>query len=308
MRTPPYLQKGDLIALAAPARAISHSIAERAESTIRRYGFEALADPEVFLEHNQFAGTDEQRKDHFQRLLDHPDIKAILCLRGGYGSVRIIDELNFDQFNQHPKWIAGFSDITVFQLHVMAVHQSESLHCAMPVNFEEATNDTVQSLFDALQGKTPDFNIKPHPLNRRGETSGPVFGGNLSIVYNLLSSNSFPNPDGMILFLEDVDEYLYHVDRMMVALKRAGVLERISGLVVGGMTDMRDNNIGFGKNAEAIIAEHVSGFDYPLCFGFPAGHQKQNLSFLMGRTSTLEVNKEGSYFVQHHADSYGTTQ
>lgn len=298
MRTPPYLRKGDLIALAAPARRIDEEIVNQAISFINSYGFEAKVDPDIFGADNQFAGTESERKNHFQALLDHPQVKAILCLRGGYGSVRIIDLLDFSRFLMSPKWIAGFSDITVFHLHLLAHYQVESLHCAMPVVFNNASELSLQSLFDTLTGKPLQYSIPTHQLNRKGKARGILFGGNLSILYNLLSSNSFPDPSGMILFIEDVDEYLYHVDRMMVALKRAGVLAKLAGLVVGGLTGMRDNETGFGKTAEEIVAEHVNKYHFPVCFGFPAGHIDENLALVMGREMLLDVEKTSVQFAQ----------
>jgi muramoyltetrapeptide carboxypeptidase len=298
MRTPPYLIKGDLIALAAPARRIDESIVDQAVRFINSEGFEVKVDQEVFSTQNQFAGNDSGRRNHFQALLDNPQVKAIMCLRGGYGSVRIIDLLDFNSFTKAPKWIAGFSDITVFHMHLLSHFQVESLHCTMPVVFNQVSELSLHTLFNTLEGRPLQYSINSHPLNRRGKTQGVLFGGNLSILYNLLSSNSFPDPTGMILFIEDVDEYLYHIDRMMVALKRAGVLSKLAGLVVGGFTEMRDNQTAFGKTAEDIVYEHVNDYHFPVCFGFPAGHINENLALVMGREMLLDVEKTTVRFTQ----------
>ena len=226
-------------------------------------------------------------------MLDNPDIKAILCVRGGYGTVRIIDDIDFSHFQKNPKWLAGFSDITVLHSHIHKLNVA-SLHSTMPISFSSNTTESIMSLKDALFGKHLSIKIDLHPFNRFGEAKGQIVGGNLSILYSLMGSPSDLNTDGKILFIEDLDEYLYHIDRMMMNLKRSGKLSNLKGLIVGGMTKMNDNTIPFGKDAESIIKDVVSEYNYPVCFGFPAGHIKDNRALKLGVIAELKVDKQSS--------------
>ncbi|MDP3463236.1 MAG: LD-carboxypeptidase [Bacteroidales bacterium] len=291
MRTPPYLQKGDKIALAAPARSIDRETLMLAMHVLIEEGFLVQLDDEVLGQENQFSGSDAQRAIHFQHLLDDPTVKAILCARGGYGSNRIIDKLNFTNFVRHPKWIVGYSDITMFHAHLQQQLKVESLHATMPVNFQTNTHEAMKSFFEALMGVPTDYRVPAHPLNRIGKASGMLAGGNLSILSSLAASADFPDTMGKILFLEDIDEYLYHIDRMIISLKRAGVFDGLSALIVGGMSEMKDNAVPFGKTAEEIILEHVNEYDFPVCFGFPAGHIPDNRALILGRLMTLELDE-----------------
>lgn len=293
MRTPPRLQKGDLIALASPARSITPQEIEAAKKIIEDSGFRCRIDPEVYAVENQYAGKDSLRAGHFQRLINDTAVKAILCSRGGYGSLRIVDMIDFSAFRRRPKWIVGYSDITV--LHAQLQYMGfESLHATMPVNFTSNTSKSIQSMFDSLQGKREAIEISPHPFNRQGLAEGLLMGGNLSMLYSLVGSQSFPKTKANILFIEDLDEYLYHIDRMMLSLKRTGMLAGLAALIVGGMTGMNDNNVPFGKKAEEIIQEHVADYDFPLCFGLPAGHIDDNLALVMGRRHELQVSASGA--------------
>lgn len=288
MISPPNLQKGELVAFAAPARSISNQELQAAINILLQQGFRYRLDDEVLAVHNQFAGNAKHRTDHFQRLLDDPDVKAIFCVRGGYGSLQIIDQLDLNHFKKHPKWIVGYSDITV--LH--ARFQSEgfqSLHATMPVNMAQNTPESLQSLFQSLHGSPPEYTVDPHPFNRMGEAKGKLLGGNLSMLYSLMGSGIFPKTKGNILFVEDVDEYLYHLDRMMLGLKRAGAFDGLSGMIVGGLTKMNDNTIPFGQTAEEIIAAQLAEFSFPVCFGFPAGHLEDNRTLVLGKTLQLSV-------------------
>ena len=288
MRIPPCLSEGDTIAIAAPARKISMEELQPALRFIEDQGFKIKVDNTVFKQFHQFAGTDAERAYHFQNLLDDPEVKAILCARGGYGAMRMIGGLDFSKFILNPKWIIGYSDITVIHARIL---QSgiESLHATMPINFNRNTPETLQSLLDVLQNKPVHYTIGNHLLNRTGIATGQLAGGNLSILYSLAGSSDFPDMRGKILFIEDLDEYLYHIDRMILSLKRMGVFEQLSGLIVGGMEDMRDNAIPFGKNAEEIIAEHIEEYDFPVCFGFPSGHLPDNRALVLGRNYQLKV-------------------
>jgi muramoyltetrapeptide carboxypeptidase len=225
-------------------------------------------------------------------MLDDSEIKAVFSVRGGYGSVRIIDQLDFSGFMTKPKWFVGYSDVTVFHAHINHVCGVQTLHATMPLNFANNTKDSLSGLFDVLKGALPAYKFENHLLNRGGNAEAVLTGGNLSVLFSLLGSRSFPVTEGNILFIEDLDEYLYHVDRMMMALSRAGILSGLKGLIVGGMTDMNDNEIPFGKTAEQIIREAVESYDFPVCFGFPAGHFDNNLPLIMGAEIRMEVAEE----------------
>jgi muramoyltetrapeptide carboxypeptidase len=247
----------------------------------------------IFGSENQFAGSDSQRQADFQQMLDDPSVCAIICARGGYGTVRIIDKLDFTGFFKNPKWMVGYSDITVLHSHIHKHFAIETLHSVMPVNIKEAdfTNDSVESLRKALFGEKL-FYSKPITFHfKTGLSEGVLTGGNLSILYSLMGTPSEVDTRGKILFLEDVDEYLYHIDRMMMALKRAGKLSNLNGLIVGGMDRMNDNEVPFGKTACEIIAETVAEYNYPVCYDFPAGHGDMNLAMIFGRNVKYEVTQ-----------------
>lgn len=288
MQQPPPLQQGDRIALSAPARKISPEELQIPIDIIEKAGYEVVFDKRLFAADHQFAGSDGLRTSLLQEYLDDSSIKAVFFVRGGYGSLRLIDRLDFSQFVQSPKWLVGYSDITVIHARLQQLG-FESLHASMPINFKENTTEALQSLFNALENKFEAITFESHPLNRFGQADAEVVGGNLSTLYSMLGSELFPETAGKILFLEDLDEYLYHIDRMMLALKRAGKLKNMAGLLVGSMTDMNDNRIPFGKTAIEIIAEHTDEYVYPRCFGFPAGHINDNRALVLGRKSKLAI-------------------
>lgn len=292
MIKPPYLKPGDKVGIAATARKISLPDIQYAINTLTEWGFEVVLPEGLYNQYHQLAGTDTERAAILQTLLDNPEIKAVLCARGGYGTVRIVDLLNWEKFTQHPKWIVGYSDITVLHGHINQTLGIASLHATMAfnINAEEERQTAIASLEDALTGKPIVHSLGAHPLNKEGGANGIVVGGNLSVLYSMMGSVSFPDTDGKILFLEDLDEYLYHIDRMMMGLKRAGKLNNLAALVVGGMTDMRDNAIPFGKTAEQIIYDAVKEFNYPLYFGLQAGHIANNLALPMGVEARIEGN------------------
>lgn len=293
MIRPAYLHKGDKIAIVSPARSIAFDEVHPAIRFFQRQGLEVVLGSYVFGRQNQFAGSDEQRRRDFQVMLDDPKIRAIVCSRGGYGTVRIIDDLDFTFFCEYPKWIVGYSDVTVLHAHIHRQFGIETLHATMPVNMKgEMQDETMQTMVNALFGKRITYSYPKPFLSREGTAEGPLIGGNLSILFSLLGSASFPDTAGKILFLEDVDEYLYHIDRMMMSLKRAGKLDKLKGLIVGGMTRMNDNAIPFGKSANEIIAEAVKDYFFPVCFDFPAGHQDTNLALIMGRRVRLTIDRE----------------
>jgi muramoyltetrapeptide carboxypeptidase len=225
--------------------------------------------------------------------LDNPDIKAIICARGGYGTVRMMENINYDAFKKNPKWLAGFSDVTFLQTHITNNIGVQVIHSIMPVQFPKSTTEAIESLRKELFGEKNEFIVGTNTLNRTGKAIEALTGGNLSILYSITGTTSGMDTKGKILFLEDIDEYLYHVDRMMINLKRSGKLNELAGLLVGSFTEMKDNTIPFGKNAYEIIAEHVAEYSYPVCFGFPAGHISDNRALVFGKEYNMEVNIDG---------------
>ena len=296
MKHIPYLHQGSKVALAAPARMVTPEEMQFAINWLKEKGFVPVYDDRLFAQHYIFAGDDDFRAAVFQQYLDNEDIEAIWLARGGYGSIRIIDKLDFTKFLQHPKWVAGFSDGTVLhgKLSRLGV---PSLHAAMPFYFENKTQEAKYALFDALLGKPLHYEMPFHPLNRIGVMQGEIVGGNLSVLYGMIGSDTFPDLEGKILFIEEVDEYIYHIDRMMHALKRAGKLDHLKGLIVGGLTQIHDNPNPFGMTAEQVIAEAVAEQDYPVCFGFPAGHFDDNRPLFFGQKAKIEVTEKASVFL-----------
>ncbi|HOI00256.1 MAG TPA: LD-carboxypeptidase [Bacteroidales bacterium] len=293
LRKPPYLCKGDTIGLIAPARQISHEVLEPAFRIFQEWGFHVLTGPHLFGSHHQFSGTDAERAADLQFMLERQDVKAIVCARGGYGSARIVDLVNWQPLQLHPKWIVGYSDITVFHAHLQARLGMESLHATMPLNFQEpGAVESLESLLKALTGELKEYVVDANPSNRKGMATGQLVGGNLSVLYSILGSPSDLDYQDKILFLEDLDEYLYHIDRMMVNLKRSGRLQHIRALVAGGFTEMRDNTVPFGKTAAEILMEITENLDIPLVLDFPAGHAGRNLALYMGRHIRLEVGDQ----------------
>ena len=289
MKVPAFLKQGDKIGIMAPARKISTKELEAAIKIIKSRGFEVELGLSINSSDNQFAGDDELRAADLQQMLDNPKVKAIFFARGGYGSVRIIDKLDFSGFEKKPKWLVGYSDITVFHCHINKNFGIETLHATMPINFVDNTKESIDSLFNILNGLNSDISLSNYNLNKKGIAKGELTGGNLSVLYSLLGSKSFPDLNGKLLLLEDLDEYLYHIDRMMMALKRAGVIDNLSGLLIGGMTKMNDNEIPFGKNAEEIIRAQVDEYDFPIAFGLPVGHMDDNRAVVMGRVYDIVV-------------------
>jgi muramoyltetrapeptide carboxypeptidase len=291
MTTPPYLKKGHKIGIVAPARKISKEEMQLAIDTFEKWGLEVVLGKNLLGSDNQYSGSDEQRVEDLQKMLDDVSVRAVISARGGYGTLRIIDKLNFKQFQEKPKWIIGYSDITVLHSHIHQNFEIETLHATMPINFHK-DEESVQTMKQVLFGEKVSYKINSHALNRKGKVEGFLVGGNLSLLYALKGSKSGISTSGKILFIEDLDEYLYHIDRMMISLKRAGKLSHLAGLIVGGMSDMKDNPVPFGKTAEQIIADAVKEYDYPVCFGFPVGHEVKNLALTLGRKVKLNIGEK----------------
>ena len=292
MIRPNYLKEGATVAIVSTARRISKKELIPAITILKKRGLKVVLGTSIGAEDHQFAGNDELRTSDFQTMLDHPEIDAIWCARGGYGTVRIIDQLDFSNFKNYPKWIIGYSDITVLHAHL---HQLgiETLHAQMPLFIETKSDATINSINETLFGEKYEIIIPSEKNNINGIASGQLIGGNLSILYSLCGSPSALNTKGKILFIEDLDEYLYHIDRMLQNLKRNGMFDQLEGLIVGGMTQMHDNDIPFGKNAAEMILDICSEYDFPIAFNFPAGHLEDNRALILGRKADLMVNKNG---------------
>jgi muramoyltetrapeptide carboxypeptidase len=296
MITPPYLQKGDTVAIVATARKHIDDDLKLAKEFLENWGLKAVLGSSIGLDQNQLAGTDEDRARDFQQQLDNKNVKAIWCVRGGYGTVRMVDLIDFSKFKQHPKWVIGFSDVTVLHSHLSTLG-FESIHGMMPVNIPRATPEAKETLRKALFGESLSYAIPYDKMNKLGKAKGELVGGNLSILYSLFGSESAIDCTDKILFLEDLDEYLYHIDRMMMNLKRNGCLESLKGIVIGSMTKMKDNDIPWGKNALQIIEEVTKTYNIPVVYHFPAGHIPDNRALIFGRQVTLEVTASGTKLI-----------
>ena len=292
---PPPFRAGQRVALVSPARKISAAELAPAITTLAEWGLEVVLGESIAGDHHQFAGDDDLRRRDFQRQLDDPTIRAILCARGGYGTARIVDGLDWTAFAAAPKWVAGFSDITVLNCHLLA-RGFASLHSVMPVLFHQVGGAAaLHTLRQALFGEARDPLAAPaHPLNRPGTATGELVGGNLSLLHTITGTASQVSFAGRILFLEDLDEYLYHIDRMMLHLHRSGQLAGLAGLVVGHFTAMRDNTIPFGSTALEIIDSYAQRHDFPVGYGFPVGHEADNRALVVGQTVRLVVDADGA--------------
>jgi len=301
MQKPRYLKEGDKVGIISTARKISEEEVQPAINKLQEWGLEVVKGQNLHAEYNQFAGTVSQRVNDLQGMLNNKEIKAIFCARGGIGTVQIIDEINWSAFRRSPKWIVGYSDVTVLHSHLQRQIGVESIHATMPINFpnDGEDNSAILSLKSALfQGKN-NYHFGGHPFNRIGIINGKIGGGNLSILYSLLGSASDISANTDILFIEDLDEYIYHIDRMMMNMKRNGKLTNIKALIIGGMSNMNDNAIPYGKSAEEIIFDISKDYNFPICFNFPTGHIPDNRAIIMGRNSIIEIGEKESKFIQY---------
>lgn len=292
---PPYLQKGDTIGITAPAGFMPIEKMQTCIETLDSWGYTVqLGTTTHSSSQNYFSGTDEERLNDLQQMLDDRNIKAILCARGGYGMSRIIDRIDFKKFRKHPKWIIGFSDITVLHSHVFFNYKIASLHAPMAAAFNDGQsgNRYILSLKNAIEGKPLHYECPSHGFNKTGETKGQLIGGNLSLLAHLTGTCSDIKTKNKILFLEDVGEYLYNIDRLLLQLKRSRKLEKLAGLIIGGFTDSKDTERPFGKTAYDIIYEQVNEYDYPICFGFPVSHEKENYALKIGAKFHLKIQND----------------
>lgn len=290
MKIPPYLKKGDTVALVCTARKFTSEEAQPAVELLEGLGLNVKLGKTIGLDNFQLGGSDTERAEDFQAMLDDESVKAIWCARGGYGTVRIIDKIDFSGFLQNPKWIMGFSDVTVLHSHIHNLGVA-TLHSIMPFSVPKAEETAKESLKKALFGEQLLYEIPNSSYNKKGMAKGILVGGNLSILYSLLGSKSSVSTDDKILYIEDLDEYLYHIDRMMMNLKRNGYFDKVKGIIVGGMTDMHDNQIPFGMNVNEIILDVTKQYDIPVCFDFPAGHLPDNRALVLGKEIEFEVGK-----------------
>jgi muramoyltetrapeptide carboxypeptidase len=291
MIIPKKLTKGDKIGIISTARKISLEELKPAIHILESWGLEVVLGTNLLEVDNQFSGTVHQRTADFQSMIDDKSIRAILCARGGYGSIQIIDNIDFSSLKKNPKWIVGYSDVTVLHSHLNTLGIA-SMHATMPINFSTNTDKAIQSLRKSLFGLENNIKCKTHPFNKLGSVEAEIVGGNLSILYSLLGSKSDIDTNKKILFIEDLDEYLYHIDRMIISLKRNGKFDNLEGLIIGGMSEMNDNDIPFGKTSEQIILEHLESFDFPICFDFPAGHMDDNNAIVFGINSRLIITEK----------------
>ena len=287
---PPNLQRGDTVYLCAPAKAIEENYVLAAELWLQAMGLVAIRSEHLLNQHHYFSGTTMERLTDFQVGLDHPVAKAIWCVRGGYGSIQILDGLQWAGFLRDPKWIIGFSDICVIHHKIQALGY-QSVHGTMALNLEKNSAAAKHRLIEVLNGTNNSFEIERHSANKLGEAEGILVGGNLSILYSMLAAPECYQFEGSILFIEDLAEHLYHIDRMLFALNKTGALNKILGLIVGGMTDLEDTDTPFGLELEEIILSHFKYRSIPICFGFPAGHIDDNQALLLGAKIRLEVNE-----------------
>jgi muramoyltetrapeptide carboxypeptidase len=295
---PEYLKVGDTIAIIAPSGVLNdhENYINKAKKLLESWELNVIIGKNIFNNYGHFSGTDKERTKDFQRALDDKTISAIWCARGGYGAMRIIDDLDYTEYLKTPKWIIGYSDITAIHndLHILG---SESIHSIMCKSLEDKdiNNDrSIQALKDVLFGNKLSYNFNNKPENKLGKTSGQIVGGNLTLLHGLIGSKSSINTDGKILFIEDLGEYHYHIDRMLISLKRAGYFDNCNGLVVGDFSDLRKNTTPFGKNIKEIILDAVKEFNFPVLFDFPAGHEELNMPIILGRNIIMDINNSKS--------------
>ena len=295
IQIPPYLKKGDTIGLTCPAGYMELDKVQNCIQTLQSWGYEVMVGKTIGSKSKTyFSGTDQERRDEFQAMLDDKNIHAILCGRGGYGVSRIIDQLDFSTFKENPKWIIGFSDITVFLSHLQSQLKSASIHSPMANAFNDGGNKLiyVQSLQKALKGTKTNYKAASHSLNQIGKASGQLVGGNLALLSHLCGTKSAYKTTGMILFIEDIGEYIYNIDRMVIQLKRAGLLKNLAGLIVGRFSEIKDNPRPFGQSIPELILQHVAEYRYPVCFDFPVSHEKENLALKVGIEHQFSVSKK----------------
>lgn len=294
---PRYLKKGDTIGMVAPAGFMPFEKMQACIDTLDAWGYNIeLGRTTHSNSTNYFSGTDEERLEDLQTMMDNKNIHAVFCARGGYGMSRIIDSLDFKKFRKHPKWIIGFSDISVLHSHLLSKYKISSIHGPMAAAFNdgEFSNPYIQSLKNTMEGIPAEYECASNEFNNEGEAEGELVGGNLTLLAHLIGTKSDIKTKDRILFLEDVGEYMYNIDRMLLQLKRSGKLKKLAGLVIGGFTDSKDTERPYGKTAYEIIFEHVKEYGYPIAFGFPVSHEKENYALKIGCKYSLKVTADST--------------
>ena len=299
---PEYLRKGDTIGVVCPSGYMPFENMETCLQVLEQWGFKVKKGKTLGTHFNYFSGTDEERLTDLQQMLDDGQVKAILCARGGYGLSRIIDKIDFTTFLKKPKWIIGYSDITILHSHLFNNYNIASLHSPMAAAFNNGGSETeyVQSLLNAISGKPSEYHCEVYKLNNPGVAAGELVGGNLCLLAHLIGSSSSIDTEGKILFIEDIGEYIYNIDRLMLQLQRAGKLYDLAGLIVGSFTDMKDTVIPFGASVYDMIYDKVKNFNYPVCFNFPVGHTQYNVALKHGIVHTLEVTENRVLLTEKH--------
>ena len=295
---PPYLKAGDTVAIVAPSGILKNKFAEvqQAENLLKSWGLNVVVGKHVFSQDNHFAGTDAERCEDLQKAMDDPTISAIWCARGGYGTVRILDKLSFVKFRENPKWLIGYSDITA--LHNQFHNEGfESIHALMCTSLTKNLNDipeAISTFKKAVFGEQLSYTLEGTNYNRVGTVTAPLVGGNLTILHTMLGSKTSIDTSGKILFIEEIGEYKYHIDRMLQSLKRAGYFDNCAGVLVGDMSKMRKNTTLWGTSVEQLILDALSEYNFPIAFKMPAGHEKDNRAMILGKTIEMTVSKDKS--------------
>ena len=291
--TPPYLSPGDTIGIMCPSGFMPEEKYSTCIRVLKEWGYKVKEGSTLKSQYHYFSGTDEERLNDLQQMMDDDEVNAILFARGGYGLTRIIDSINFKKFKKRPKWIVGYSDITLLHCHILKQYKIPSLHAPMAAAFNDGGQDNqyILSLKSALAGKKASIDIPFYQLNKMGQAIGKLVGGNLSLLAHITGTKSQVKMKGKILFIEDIGEYIYHIDRMMYQLKRSGQLDELAGLIVGGFTDMKDTVIPYGKEVYEMINDLVKEYTYPVCYHFPVGHQTENFALKVGVEHHLYVEE-----------------
>lgn len=293
VKIPPYLKKGDTIGILATARKVDMAPLDAGIKLMEKWGLHVVIGKTIGLDNDQLAGPDWQRATDLQQMMDNPSIKAIWCAKGGYGTVRLIERLDFTKFKKKPKWFIGFSDATVLHSQINNFDIA-TLHGMVAISVGRATPEAIESFRKALFGEKLSYTLPAHKFNKPGKVTGELVGGNLSVLYSIVGSPSEADYKGKIIFIEDLDEYLYHIDRMMMNLKRNDYFKDVKGIIIGGMTKMRDNDIPWGHDALEIIQDITKEYNIPICFNFPAGHIQDNRALVFGKQVTLDVSAAGT--------------
>jgi len=293
VKIPPYLKKGDTIGILATARKVDMAPLQAGIKLMESWGLHVVIGKTIGLDNDQLAGADWQRATDLQQMMDNPAIKAIWCAKGGYGTVRLIERLDFTKFKKKPKWFVGFSDATVLHSHINNLDIA-TLHGMVAISVGRATPEAIESFRKALFGEKLSYSLPAHKFNKPGKVTGELVGGNLSVLYSIIGSPSEADYKGKIIFIEDLDEYLYHIDRMMMNLKRNDYFKNVKGIIIGGMTKMRDNDIPWGHDALEIIKDITKEYNIPICFNFPAGHIQDNRALVFGSQVTMDVTATGT--------------